>query len=168
MGDNSWDEVLERQRHRTLAGPGANQMPPHAVEGEAKLPVWDTPYKAVAQQDNGTLTRLACIMGKEGYQPGGRAYRFFQYVHLDSNTHLGFDANGHVMTLRFVGTEPATIIVRGRNLLRACDYIHLHRIAWIRASDPERDFAFLDEERGKKMEIITSIEIIPAAVDLRR
>jgi hypothetical protein len=35
----------------------------------------------------------------------------------------------------------------------------LHRIAWIRVSDPERDFAFLEGERGKKTEIITSIEI---------
>ncbi len=38
--------------------------------------------------------------------------------------------------------------------------IHLHRIAWICVCDPERDFGFLEVARGKKTEIITSIEII--------
>ena len=43
------------------------------------------------------------------------------------------------LPLRFAGSKTVEITVRDRNLLRICDYIHLHRMAWIRVAD--RDFA---------------------------
>ena len=66
-----------------------------------------------------SLTRLVCIMGRDGFQPGGKAYRFFQYVHLDSDTDFGFTKDGQAVTLRFAGMKPVAVIVRGRNLLRS-------------------------------------------------
>ncbi len=156
MSGESWDEVLEKARSKAPA----RVMPLHPAEGDALLPGWDSPYKAAAHPDHHALVRFVCIMGKDSYRPGGTPWRFFQYVHKDSNTGLSLGDQGHVMTLRFIGSAPTKIIVKGPNLLRICDYIHLHRIAWIRVCDPERDFVFLEEARGKKTEIITSIKII--------
>jgi hypothetical protein len=150
MSGESWDEVLEKSRRGPV--PASEKVVSlHAVEGDPLLPGDGDPYKAAGMQSTGSLTRLCCIMGREGFQPGGKAYRFFQYVHLDSDTDFGFTKEGQVVTLRFAGLHPVVVIVRGRNLLRICDYIHLHRLPWIRVAD--RDFA-----EGSK-EIITSIDI---------
>jgi hypothetical protein len=154
MSGETWDDVLEKTRRAAPpSSDGAVSLP--AAEGNALLPGYGDPYKAAAPPSNEGLTRLCCIMGKEGFQPGGKAYRFFQYVHLDSDTDLGFTKDGQAITLRFAGMNPVLVIVRGRNLLRICDTIHLHRMPWIRVAD--RDFA-----EGQK-EIITAIEIIEVA-----
>jgi hypothetical protein len=151
MSGETWDDVLEQTRRDT---PSASDkvVSLHAADGNALLPGYRDKYKAAAMPSNDSLTRLCCIMGKEGFQPGGKAYRFFQYVHLDSDTDFGFTKDGQVITLRFAGMKTVLVIVHGRNLLRICDYIHLHRMPWIRVAD--RDFA-----TGQN-EIITGIEII--------
>jgi hypothetical protein len=152
MSAESWNDVLERTRR---AAPPASAVGLHAVEGNVLLPGYGDPYRAAGPESSESLTRLACIMGKEGFQPGGKAYRFFQYVHLDSDTDFGFTKDGQIITLRFAGMNPVLVVIRGRNLLRICDAIHLHRIPWIRVAD--RDFA------DGQLEIITAIEIIEAA-----
>jgi hypothetical protein len=91
-------------------------------------------------------------MGREGFQPGGKAYRFFQYVHLDSDMVLTFSRDGQIITLRFAGMRPVQVVIRGRNLLQVCDAIHMHRTPWIRVAD--RDLA------EGSAEIITDIEIL--------
>jgi hypothetical protein len=154
VSGETWDDVLEKTRR--AASPASDRVVSlHEAEGNALLPGYGDPYKAAAPPSNEGLTRLCCIMGKEGFQPGGKAYRFFQYVHLDSDTDLGFTKDGQAITLRFAGMNPVLVIIRGRNLLRICDYIHLHRMPWIRVAD--RDFA-----EGQK-EIITAIEIVEIA-----
>jgi hypothetical protein len=153
MSAETWDDVLEKTRR---GGPPATDrvVNLNGAEGDALLPTAGDPYKAAGIPSNESLTRLVCIMGKEGFQPGGKAYRFFQYVHLDSDTDFGFTADGQIITLRFAGMKPVMVVVRGRNLLRICDQIHQHRMPWIRVAD--RDFA-----EGSK-EIITAIEITDA------
>jgi hypothetical protein len=151
---DKWDDVLERERRKTSPG----GVP--SVEGEAALPGLDDPYKAVANLSNGREEVLCCILGRDAYQAGQEVYRFFQYVHLASNTGLAFGEGGRqVMRLRFVGPEPVTITVSGRDLLRACHLIHRHRIGWIRLFDAERNFPFLETEAGKRREIITGLDI---------
>ena len=150
MSGENWDDVLDKNRRGSVSA-SDKVVSLRAVEGESLLPNDRDPYKAAGTQSNASLTRFCCIMGEEGFRPGGVAYRFFQYVHLDSDTDFGFTKDGQIMTLRFAGLRPVTVTVRGRNLLRICDYIHLHRLPWIRVAD--RDFA-----EGSK-EIITSIEV---------
>ena len=155
MSDESWSDVLEKTRRAAV--PSSDKVVSlHAVQGDSILPGYGDEYKAFSMPDNGSLTRLCCIMGRDGFQPGGKAYRFFQYVHLDSDADLTFTRDGQVMTLRFAGMKPVEIVLRGRNLLRICDYIQLHRIAWIREAD--RDFVD-DEAGGKNQPIITAIQI---------
>jgi hypothetical protein len=151
MSGETWDDVLEKTR-RGPVGASEKGVSLRAAEGESLLPGDGDPYKAAGMQSNESLTRLCLIMGRESFQAGGKPYRFFQYVHLDSDTDFGFTKDGQVITLRFAGLNPVIVIVKGRNLLRICDYIHLHRLPWIRVAD--RDFA-----EGSK-EIITSIEVI--------
>ena len=151
MSAESWNDVLERTRR--VAPPASDRaVSPYQPEANAAFPGYGDPYKAAGPESSESLTRLVCIMGKEGFQPGGKAYRFFQYVHLDSDTDFGLTKDGQVIRLRFVGLNPVLVIIRGRNLLRICDSIHLHRMPWIRVAD--RDFA-----DGQK-EIITAIEIV--------
>jgi hypothetical protein len=150
MNGGSWEDVLEKTR-RGSAPASDTVVSLRAGEADSLLPGDGDPYKAAGAQSNESLTRLCCIMGREGFQPGGKAYRFFQYVHLDSDTDLGFSNDRQIVTLRFAGLHPVMVIIGGRNLLRICDSIHLHRMPWIRVAD--RDFA-----EGSK-EIITSIEV---------
>ena len=155
---DKWDEVMERERRRAV--PDGRQTP-HGGENEAALPGLDDPYKAVSHVSNGHEEVLCCVMGRAEYDSGGEVYRFFEYVHKASDTGLAFAKDGsHVLRLRFVGPESVTIIVKGRNLLRACHQIQRHRIGWIRLFDPERNFPRLEVEGGKKTEVITSIEVI--------
>ena len=140
-------------------------IPLHGVEGDSALPGLDDPYQAVSRVTGHPETCLCIIMGDAGFKDGGKAYRFFQYVHLNSNTDFGFTRDRHgqtlqVMTLRFTDIEPVVVIIRGVNLLRACHNIHKHRIAWIRLLETGRAFPSGELDRGKKAEIITSIEIL--------
>jgi hypothetical protein len=121
------------------------------------LPSASDPYQAHGLPANNPLTRLCVVMGREGFQAGGTAYRFFQYVHLDSDTGLGFTPQGQVLTLRFAGMKPVSVTIRGRNLLRLCDYLHLHRVPWIRVAD--RDFQATDGS-GDNEPIITGLEVV--------
>jgi hypothetical protein len=154
MSAESWNDVLERTR-RVAPPTSDSAVSVQVAQGNTLLRGYGDPCKAAGPESNESLTRLVCIMGKEGFQPGGKAYRFFQYVHLDSDTDFGFTKDGQVFTLRFAGMNPVMVVVHGRNLLRICDSIHLHRMPWIRVAD--RDFA-----DGQK-EIITAIEIIEIA-----
>jgi hypothetical protein len=127
-----------------------------ASDDDALLPGSADAYKAAAFPSKRPLERLCLVMGKEGFRAGSKAYRFFQYVHLDSDLDFGFTEEGQQFTLRFAGQEPKEIVVRGRNLLRICDYIQLHRLAWIRICD--RDFSSEDSAPNHEP-IITSIEV---------
>jgi hypothetical protein len=160
MSDKSWNEVIERDR-RKVAAVDDRPSPVAAVDDKAALPGLDDPYKAVAHLSNGPEEALCVILGHKALAERKQVYRFFQYVHLDSDTGLSLDKDGHVIKLRFAGVKPVTVTVRGRNLLRACHLMHKHRIAWIRLFDPDRGFPFLDSESGKKTEIITAIDITP-------
>ena len=153
--DVSWNDVLERKSR--AAQPAADKVIPlHPVESESLLPDERSDYKAASMPSNRGLVRLACVMGRAGFQPGGKAYRVFQYMHLDSDAGFSFVKDGQEMVFRFVGLTPVEITVRGRNLLRIFDYIQLHRIAWIREAD--RDFVG-DDAAARNMPIINSIAI---------
>jgi hypothetical protein len=107
------------------------------------LPDTSVPYQAHARPANKPIYTLHCCLGKDGY-------RSFQYVHLDSDTSFNTAAAGHVITLRFAGTQVVQITIAGRKLWRLYDYLHQHRIAWIMRAD--RDLA--DDQEA----IITVIE----------
>ena len=158
---DKWDDVIEREKRKAAASPEQRFLTAHTVEGEAALPGPDDPYKAVASISNGREEVLCIIMDRQARDDGEKVYRFFQYMHMASDTGLAFAADGgHIMELRFVGPEPVTIIVRGSDLLRACHLIHRHRIAWIRLFDPGRNFPRPETDGGKKSEHITRIDII--------
>jgi hypothetical protein len=95
---------------------------------------------------NQPLYTLHCIVG-----PG--TYRSYQYVHLDSSSSLSVDGTGHVIRLRFCGSKTWAVTICGRNLWRLFDYIHQHRIAFVMAVDPGRDFGEDDEP------VVTDIKI---------
>ncbi len=154
----SYEEVVDRDRQK-LAAKKIIQFP--SPEASA-LPGPGGDYQAAAGPANNELTRLWCIMGSDQFKPGGKAYRCFQYVHLDSDGHIGFDQHGQVLTFRFTGMTPVLVLVRGRNLIQIGDYISLHRMPWIRVAD--RDFApdeAVDKD-GKPLPIITGISISEA------
>jgi hypothetical protein len=126
---------------------------PSRAETEALLPDLTTLYKAAGTPDNGEISRLVLVMGKDGFKPEGTAYYFLQYVHL-SMGEFGFWDDGQWFTFIWSDVQPKLVIVRGRNLLRITDYISLRRLPWIRQAD--RDF------RGavpRDEPIITRIEI---------
>jgi hypothetical protein len=150
------DEHLKPALVRQFRAPSDNLAVHEPAEDDALLPSPGDAYKAMALASNKSLTRLCIVMGKEGFRAGAKAYRFYQYVHLDSDTDFGFTEDGQQFTLRFAGQEPKELVVRGRNLLKCCDYIHLHRMSWIRVAD--RDFR--REDGTADMEpVIRSIDI---------
>lgn len=108
------------------------------AERAALLPALADAYKAAASPDNQEVSRLVLVMGKDGFRPGAVAYVILQYVHLGLGE-FGFTADGG-QVFRFVvaDLQPKLVTVRGRNLLRICDYIGLRRLSWIRQAD--RDF----------------------------
>jgi hypothetical protein len=154
MHGEARDSLLER---RTPASIARVQRP--EPDSDDVLPLAGDPYQAYAMPVKNALTRLCCVMGHEGFRPGGKAYRFFQYVHLDSDTDLSFTPQGQVLTLRFAGMKPVIVTIRGRNLVRLCDYIHLHRMPWIRVAD--RDFQATDGS-GDNEPIITGFQVVDA------
>lgn len=129
---------------------------------ESTLPSSETEYRAASRPSNKPLTRLVVCLGKDGFKPGGIAYHFFQYVHLDSNADFSFEKNGHVLRFSFAAMTPTRVIIRGRNLLKIMDYIQLHRMAWVRVAD--RDYAPVDasDEDGRPRPLIISISISDA------
>jgi hypothetical protein len=137
MGVTELDEHLKSHIPRGLRTPAPGDGLP-AFEEAGPLPSFGDPYMAASMPANHGLTRLCCVMGREGFRPGGQAYRYFQYAQLDSDGDLGYTENGQRFKLRFACRVPKLIVVEGRNLLRICDYIQWHRMAWIRLAD--RDF----------------------------
>jgi hypothetical protein len=143
------DNAVEGLKSDAYSRPSAASRP----ETEAMLPALGDAYKAAGTPDNGEISRLVLVMGKDGFAPGGKAYYFLQYVHI-SMGEFGFWDDGQYFTFIWSDVQPKLVTVRGRNLLRACDYISLRRLPWIRQSD--RDF------RGaapRDEPIITRIEI---------
>lgn len=115
---------------------------------DSDLPDTSGPYQAFARPANKPLYTLHCWLGKDGY-------RSFQNAHLDSNSSFKTSSAGHVIVLRFAGTELMQVTITGRKLGRLYDYIHQHRTAWVMRAD--RDLA--DEQEA----IITAIEIMPVS-----
>jgi hypothetical protein len=113
---------------------------------DSDLPDTSGPYQAFARPANKPLYTLHCWLGKEGY-------RSFQYVNLDSDSSFKTGPAGHVITLRFAGTQLMQVTITGRKLWRLYDYLHQHRTAFVMRAD--RDLA--DEQEA----IISAIEIVP-------
>lgn len=76
--------------------------------------------------------------------------RTFQYIHLDSDSCY---ASGQIV-LRFSGSKIVNVMIDGRNLWELYDYIHQHRMPWVRAA--ARDFA------RDQIPIVTRIAIVEA------
>jgi hypothetical protein len=125
------------------------------AEKSALLPGLNTAYKASGTPENSEVSRLVLVMGHDGFAPGGTAYHFLQYVHIDMGE-FGFTANGQVFRFVFSGRQPKLVTVHGRNLQRICDYISLRRMQWIRQAD--RDFRAVDAVEDAEP-IITLIEM---------
>jgi hypothetical protein len=114
-------------------------------EPDGDLPDLGEPYQAHARAANKPVYTLHFALGRDGL-------RSFQYVHLDSNSALGVEGGLHVITLRFGGIRTVAVTIRGRNLWLLYDYIHQHRMPWVRRAD--RDFP---DGTGKRP-IVTAID----------
>ena len=84
---------------------------------DSDLPDTSAPYQAHARPANKPVYTLHCCLGKDGY-------RSFQYVHLDSDSSFKTTSAGHVITLRFAGTQVMQVTIKGRNLRQLYDYLH--------------------------------------------
>jgi hypothetical protein len=105
----------------------------------------DGDYRAFARPSNKPLYALHFV------SPQGLV-RSFQYMHLDSDSSYKPE---HI-NLRFTGTTIVNVVISGRNLWELYDYIHQHRMAWVRQAG--RDFAADGEA------IVTNISFVEAAV----
>jgi hypothetical protein len=117
---------------------------PEDEPADSDLPDTSAPYQVHARSANKPVYTLHCCLGKDGY-------RSFQYVHLDSNSSFKTTPTGHLITLRFAGTQVMQVMIAGRNLRQLYDLLHQHRIPWLMRAD--RDLA--EEQEA----IITAIEI---------
>jgi len=133
----------------SLFGAKSVTAPSDEELSDFELPVASAPYQAFARPANRPVYTLHCGLGKDGF-------RSFQYVHYDSDSSFKTLPSGHVITLRFAGTQVMQVTIKGRNLWRLYDYLHQHSIPWIMRAD--RDLA--EEQEA----IITAIEI--AAVEV--
>jgi hypothetical protein len=104
------------------------------------------PQEATVEDEQG----LPDLQG-EGYQPHARpsakavfalhvifpngTVQSFQYQHLDSASRYLNES----IELRFLGAKILQVTLRGRNLWKLYDYLHQHRMAWLRVAD--RDLA---------------------------
>jgi hypothetical protein len=104
------------------------------------------PQEGTAEEDNG----LPDLQGT-GYLPHARpaakavfalhvifpngTVQSFQYQHLDSASRYLNES----IELRFLGARITQVVLRGRNLWKLYDYLHQHRITWLRVAD--RDLA---------------------------
>jgi hypothetical protein len=112
------------------------------VDGD--LPDTSAPYQAHARPANKPVYTLHCCLGKDGY-------RSFQMAHLDSDSSFQTTSAGHVITLRFAGTQVMKVTIKGRNLGLLYGALHAHRVSWITRADRN-----LAEEQEA---IIAAIEI---------
>jgi hypothetical protein len=130
----------------SLFGAKSVSAPPDQELSDSDMPDTSVPYQAHARPAGKPVYTLHCGLGKDGL-------RSFEYVHLDSNNSFKTSSSGHVITLRFAGTQVMQVTIKGRNLRGLYDYLHQHRIPWVMRAD--RDLA--EEQEA----IITAIEILP-------
>jgi hypothetical protein len=130
----------------SLFGGKPVDVQPEDELADSDLPDASAPYQAHARPANRPVYTLHCCLGKDGY-------RSFQYVHLDSDSSFKTSSAGHVITLRFAGTQVMQVTIKGRNLWRLYGTLHAHSISWVMRAD--RDLA--DEQET----IITAIEFVP-------
>jgi hypothetical protein len=145
------EQVSEEYRPDAYARTAASRL-----DRDAMLPALTDPYKAAGTADNGEVSRLVLVMGKDGFKPGATAYYLMQYVHIGLGE-FGFDADGQFFRFVFSDIQPKVVTVRGRSLLRICDYIGLRRMPWIRQAD--RDFRLVDGMADGEP-FITRIEVV--------
>ncbi len=126
---------------KSRSGSPVDSTPDHLAPDLVDL---DGAYQAHARASNKPVQALHCVLGKDGV-------RSFQYVHLDSDSLFQLTTSGQAIVVRFAGLKPFQVTIRGRNLWRLYDYLHQHRMPWIRLAD--RDFA------DDKESIITAIAI---------
>lgn len=131
----------QRLRPQAASSPGDERGKP-----EQSLPAADSDYSPY-RISNAPEFSLVCIKS-DGTMRG------FQYVHLDSDS--DFAPDGQSITLRFMGLAPWQVTVEGRNLRELFDYLHQHRIPYIR----EAAEAFADDDE----EIITKITLTPLKI----
>ena len=132
------------------------------------MPGENDEYLAFGLAENNEVSRLVLVMGKDGFKAGGRAYYFLQYVHI-SMGEFGYWDDGQWFNFLWSDLQPKLVTVRGRNLLRGCDYIGLRRMPWIRMADRDfRGFSGVPEDEP----IITRIELTdwkrPQAADAKK
>jgi hypothetical protein len=140
LGSNDSQSKL---RSSLFGGKPVDAQPEDELAG-SDLPDVSAPYQAHARPANKPVYTLHCCLGKDGY-------RSFQYVHLDTDSSFRTGPAGHVITLRFAGTQVMQVTIKGRNLWRLYGTLHAHSISWVMRAD--RDLA--DEQEA----IITAIEI---------
>src|SRR5260221_11237712 len=150
MPDSSDSQLALRSN---VFAPKAAKPPKVDDFADSDLPDTSGPYQAFARPANKPLYTLHCWLGKEGY-------RSFQYVHLDSDSSFRTGSSGHVITLRFAGTQLIKVTITGRKLWRLYDYLHQHRTAWVMRADCD----LADEQKA----LITAIEIHPLEVASKR
>ena len=109
--------VTDRDEHLKLVAKHARPQEPAdalpAPEEAQPLPGEDSPYKAASTPSRLPLARLCCIMGRDQFRNGGRAYRFFQYGHLQSDGDFGYTEKGQRFTFRFADAVPKLIVAEG-------------------------------------------------------
>src|SRR5437763_1598314 len=114
---------------RSMLRPTGAAVEPSPVDDETGLPSLDEKqYAAHARPANKPLYSIHFVT------PAGEV-RSFQYVHLDSNSCY----TAGCITLKFLGMEPLRVILHRRNLWKAYDLIHQHRLAWVMQAS--REFA---------------------------
>jgi hypothetical protein len=123
-------------RHAAQVYKPGGFLPGTAAEQAAMLPDLEDDYKAHGTPENGEISRLVLVMGKDGFRVGGSAYVALQYVHI-SLGEFGFTASGQWFRFLFADLQPKLVTVQGRNLLRVYDYISLRRMPWLRQADDD-------------------------------
>jgi hypothetical protein len=134
MSDSSAVSALFRTAARGQpadAEPGNDELLPSVTDGN---------YQPYARPTSKPVYAIHFM------KPKGEIFSF-QYIHLDSNSHFSAEC----ITLRFIGFDPVTVRLRGRNLWRLYDYLHQHRMPWI--AEASTDFA------ADGQPVITKVEI---------
>ena len=107
------EHVIEEYRPDAYARTAASRP-----DRDAMLPALTDPYKAAGTADNGEVSRLVLIMGKDGFKPGATAYYLMQYVHIGLGE-FGFDADGQIFRFVFSDIQPKLVTVPG---VACCGY----------------------------------------------
>ena len=104
------------------------------------------PWRSVSgggHPENGEVSRLVLVMGRDGFKAGGKAYHFLQYVHI-SLGEFGFWDDGQHFTFVFSDLQPKLVTVRGAE--PAAD-LRLYQLA-ADAVDSPGGSGFPPERRG--------------------